>query len=333
MALSPFQQSILQGIPSELPPMPQHDENISRAPKRNIEGVLSKNEKKLALRNALRYFDPQHHATLAVEFAEELNTYGRIYMHRFRPTYSMHARNIDEYPYRSKQAAAIMLMIQNNLDYKIAKHPHELITYGGNGAVFQNWAQYILTMQYLAEMTDEQTLVLYSGHPMGLFPSHKDAPRVVVTNGMMIPNYSKKDDWNRYNALGVTQYGQMTAGSFMYIGPQGIVHGTTITLLNAGRQCKLGSDDLRGIAYITSGLGGMSGAQALAAVITGAVGIIAEIDADAVQQRIVDGYILKENVYRDLNQLLERIEYCKKKNCHCAYLRREYCGFVGRCGC
>lgn len=309
--MTDFQKSILEGIPSELPPQKPFDPEVSHAPRRVVEGVLSLKEKKLALRNALRYFDAKHHAVLAPEFAEELENYGRIYMHRFRPDYEMFARPAEDYPCRSKQAAAIMLMIQNNLDPKVAKYPHELITYGGNGAVFQNWAQYLLTMQYLANMTDEQTLVMYSGHPLGLFPSHKDAPRVVVTNGMMIPNYSKKDDWNKYNALGVTQYGQMTAGSFMYIGPQGIVHGTTITLLNAGRKMGLGQDDLRGKIYVTSGLGGMSGAQAGAAVITGAVGVIAEVDPGAIQQRVTDGYIQKKNVYADLDELLSRIEECR----------------------
>jgi urocanate hydratase len=306
--MTTFQRQILEGITNELPPSKVYDPSVSHAPKRNIEGVLTTEEKKLALRNALRYFDPTHHATLAPEFAQELEDYGRIYMYRFRPDYEMYARPIDEYPCKTKQAAAIMLMIQNNLDYKIAKHPHELITYGGNGAVFQNWAQYRLVMKYLAEMTDEQTLVLYSGHPLGLFPSHKNAPRVVVTNGMMIPNYSKKDDWNKYNALGVTQYGQMTAGSFMYIGPQGIVHGTTITLLNAGRKKGLGEDDLRGRVYVTSGLGGMSGAQAIAALVTGCIGVIAETDIDAIQQRLTDGYIKKENVYTDEKALIDRIE-------------------------
>ncbi|MEZ5056486.1 MAG: urocanate hydratase [Saprospiraceae bacterium] len=307
-----FQAAILQGIPDNLPAIKPLDPTVSHAPRRVIDGVLSEKEKMLALKNALRYFKPEHHATLAPEFLEELEKYGRIYMYRFRPDYDMYARGIGEYPSKSKQAAAIMLMIQNNLDPKVAKHPHELITYGGNGAVFQNWAQYLLVMKYLSEMTDEQTLVLYSGHPLGLFPSHKDAPRVVVTNGMMIPNYSSKDDWNKYNALGVTQYGQMTAGSFMYIGPQGIVHGTTITLLNAGRKMGLGEADLKGKVYITSGLGGMSGAQAGAAVITGAVGVIAEIDPDAVQQRITDGYILKENVYQDVDALIDRMEVCRK---------------------
>lgn len=308
-----FQQAILEGIPAELPPPAIYDDEVSHAPKRVIEGVLSEKEKILAVQNALRYFPSEHHAVLAPEFAEELERFGRIYMHRFRPSYPMHARPIHAYPHRSKQAAAIMLMIQNNLDPKVAKHPHELITYGGNGAVFQNWAQYRLTMRYLAEMTDEQTLVMYSGHPLGLFPSHAEAPRVVVTNGMMIPNYSKKEDWNKYNALGVTQYGQMTAGSFMYIGPQGIVHGTTITLLNAGRLHGLGNDDLRGKVYVTSGLGGMSGAQALAAVITGAVGIIAEVDPYAVQQRITDGYIQAENVYSDLRDLVIRMEESRRQ--------------------
>jgi urocanate hydratase len=301
--MNSFQSSIVQGIPEQLPPVKPIDPKVSHAPRRVIEGVLTDKEKLLAVKNALRYFKPEHHATLAPEFMEELEKYGRIYMYRFRPDYPMYARGIEEYPAKSQQAASIMLMIQNNLDPKVAKHPHELITYGGNGAVFQNWAQYLLVMKYLSEMTDEQTLVLYSGHPLGLFPSHKDAPRVVVTNGMMIPNYSSKDDWNKYNALGVTQYGQMTAGSFMYIGPQGIVHGTTITLLNAGRKMGLGSSDLKGKVYITSGLGGMSGAQAGAAVITGAVGVIAEVDDDAVQQRITDGYILKENVYKDVDEV------------------------------
>ncbi len=312
-AKNEFQQAILEGIPSQLPPVKAYDLKVSHAPRRIIEGVLSEKEKQLALKNALRYFPAEQHAELAPEFAEELERYGRIYMYRLRPDYPMHARPISDYPARSHQAAAIMLMIQNNLDPLVAKHPHELITYGGNGAVFQNWAQYRLCMKYLAEMTDEQTLVLYSGHPLGLFPSHPGAPRVVVTNGMMIPNYSSKEDWNKYNALGVTSYGQMTAGSFMYIGPQGIVHGTTITLLNAGRRLKLGSDDLRGKLFITSGLGGMSGAQSLAAVITGAVGVIAEVDPDAVQQRTNDGYIKAENVYSDLDDLLIRIEECRKE--------------------
>lgn len=309
--MTTFQKQLLEGIPSRLPEAKPYDMAVSHAPKRNIES-LTEEEKKLALKNALRYFPAKHHAKLATEFAEELERYGRIYMYRFRPDYEMHARPIEDYPCKTKQAAAIMMMIQNNLDYKIAKHPHELITYGGNGAVFQNWAQYRLVMQYLAKMTDKQTLVLYSGHPLGLFPSHKDAPRVVVTNGMMIPNYSKKEDWNKYNALGVTQYGQMTAGSFMYIGPQGIVHGTTITLLNAGRKMGLGTDDLKGKVYVTSGLGGMSGAQAVAAVITGCVGVLAETDQDAVHQRVTDGYIKKENVTNDLKELHQLIEKYRK---------------------
>jgi urocanate hydratase len=304
-----FQQQILEGIPDTLPAKKEYDPKVSHAPRRVVH--LTKKEKNLALRNALRYFDKKHHALLAKEFLQELEDFGRIYMYRFRPDYDMKAYPIEHYPYQSKQAAAIMLMIQNNLDYKVAKHPHELITYGGNGAVFQNWGQYRLVMKYLAEMTDEQTLVLYSGHPLGLFPSHKDAPRVVVTNGMMIPNYSKKEDWNKYNALGVTQYGQMTAGSFMYIGPQGIVHGTTITLLNAGRKKGLGDKDLRGRVYVTSGLGGMSGAQAIAAIVTGCVGVIAETDNDAVQQRLTDGYIKKENVFTDVKAIIEKIEACR----------------------
>ncbi len=308
---SVFQSSIRSGIPAQLPPTHPLDPNVSHAPRRIVEGVLSENEKVLAVQNALRYFPTEWHRALAVEFADELQRYGRIYMHRFRPTYPMHARAISDYPQQCKQAAAIMLMIQNNLDPKVAKYPHELITYGGNGAVFQNWAQYLLTMRYLSEMTENQTLVLYSGHPMGLFPSHPDAPRVVVTNGMMIPNYSKKEDWNKYNALGVTQYGQMTAGSFMYIGPQGIVHGTTITLLNAGRRIGLG-DDLGGRVFVTSGLGGMSGAQAIAAVITGCIGILAEVDGDMVQQRLLDGYIKKENVFTSLDALIFRLEECRR---------------------
>ncbi len=306
-----FQEEIRQGIPQILPTAKKIDPSVSHAPKRNIEGVLTTDEKKLAIRNALRYFDPKDHAELAEEFADELRTFGRIYMYRLRPSYAIKARPISDYPAKTPQAAAIMLMIQNNLDIDIAKHPHELITYGGNGAVFQNWAQYRLVMQYLSEMTDEQTLVLYSGHPLGLFPSSKDAPRVVVTNGMMIPNYSKKEDWNKYNALGVTQYGQMTAGSFMYIGPQGIVHGTTLTLLNAGRL--RGFSDLTGKLFVTSGLGGMSGAQALAAVIVGCVGVVAEIDEAAINQRINDGYIDKDLVYNDLKHLIPALKHCKEK--------------------
>jgi urocanate hydratase len=309
--LHTFKAQILEGIPAVLPPAKPLDPTASHAPRRVIEGILSADESILAINNALRYFPSEWHDTLRPEFEQELAQYGRIYMHRFRPEYAMHARPISDYPAQSQQAAAIMLMIQNNLDPKVAKHPHELITYGGNGAVFQNWAQYRLTMKYLATMNDRQTLALYSGHPMGLFPSHEDAPRVVITNGMMIPNYSKKEDWNKFNALGVTQYGQMTAGSFMYIGPQGIVHGTTITLLNAGRRMGLGADNLKGKIFVTSGLGGMSGAQARAAVITGCVGVLAETDQDAIQQRVVDGYILQENVFDNADALIDRMEIAR----------------------
>ncbi|MBK6545987.1 MAG: urocanate hydratase [Saprospiraceae bacterium] len=300
-----FKTQIEIGIPNELPMHPGIDPTVPHAPKRIIDTILNTDEKKLAIRNSLRYFPAKQHPILAAEFKQELNEFGRIYMHRFRPDYEMFARPLQEYPYKSKQAAAIMLMIQNNLDPNIAKYPHELITYGGNGSVFQNWAQYLLTMKYLSQMNDHQTLVLYSGHPMGLFPSNPAAPRVVITNGMMIPNYSKKDDWNKYNALGVTQYGQMTAGSFMYIGPQGIVHGTTITLLNAGRKINKGSDSLSGQLFITSGLGGMSGAQAIAAVITGATCILAEVDQDAIEQRLTDGYIHREHIFTDLKELFK----------------------------
>jgi urocanate hydratase len=268
--------------------------------------MLTSEEKKLALKNALRYFEPKHHAILAPEFMKELKEYGRIYMYRFRPQYQMFARPIDEYPHKSKQAAAIMVMIQNNLDPAVAQHPHELITYGGNGAVFQNWAQYLLAMKYLATMTDEQTLVMYSGHPMGLFPSHKDAPRAVVTNGMVIPNYSKPDDWERFNALGVSQYGQMTAGSYMYIGPQGIVHGTTITVLNAGRKIDKSGEGLAGKLFVTSGLGGMSGAQPKAAVIAGVIGVVAEINPKAVHTRHSQGWV--DEVFTSLDELLIRIK-------------------------
>lgn len=291
-------------------PIPQpYDGNISHAPRR--KAILTVEEKRLALKNALRYFDPRHHEILAPEFAGELERFGRIYMYRFRPLYRMYARPIDEYPHRTKQAAAIMLMIQNNLDEAVAQHPHELITYGGNGAVFQNWAQYLLTMKYLAEMGDDQTLAMYSGHPMGLFPSHPDAPRVVVTNGMVIPNYSSPDDWERFNALGVSQYGQMTAGSYMYIGPQGIVHGTTITILNAGRRLKGDRQGLAGKVFVTSGLGGMSGAQAKAAVIAGAVGVVAEINPMAVKKRHVQGWV--DEVFTTLPALIKRIEEAKAK--------------------
>ena len=303
MQKTEFQKNILAGIPDALPPCPAYDSSVSHAPKR--KAILTPPEKILAIKNALRYFKPAHHAVLAQEFAEELREYGRIYMHRFRPTYAMHARPIAEYPHHSQQAAAIMLMLQNNLDPQIAQHPHELITYGGNGAVFQNWAQYLLTMQYLAQMTDEQTLVLYSGHPLGLFPSHKEAPRVVITNGMMVPNYSKPDDWERFNALGVTQYGQMTAGSFMYIGPQGIVHGTTITLLNAGRRIAE-NGSLAGKVFVSSGLGGMSGAQAKAAVIAGAIAVVAEVNPLAVTKRHTQGWV--DEVYTNLDELIQRMQ-------------------------
>lgn len=298
--LQEFQKDIIQGIPEVLPAPQSYDSTINHAPIR--KDILTIEEKKLAVRNALRYFDPSWHPILAPEFAEELKRYGRIYMYRFRPTYRMYARPIEEYPAKSQAAAAIMLMIQNNLDEAVAQHPHELITYGGNGAVFQNWAQYRLTMKYLAEMSDEQTLVLYSGHPMGLFPSHKDAPRVVVTNGMVIPNYSKPDDWEKFNALGVSQYGQMTAGSYMYIGPQGIVHGTTITILNA---CRKIDGNSAGKLFITAGLGGMSGAQPKAGNIAGVVSITAEINPAATQKRYQQGWV--DEVCDDLEFLMKRV--------------------------
>lgn len=304
-----FSEAIMQGIPAELPELQPYQPEINHAPVR--KDILTSAEKLLAIRNALRYFDPKHHAILASEFAGELKKYGRIYMYRFRPAYAMFARPIGDYPARCQQAAAIMLMIQNNLDPAVAQHPHELITYGGNGAVFQNWAQYLLTMRYLSEMTEKQTLVMYSGHPLGLFPSHEQAPRVVVTNGMVIPNYSKPDDWERMNALGVSQYGQMTAGSYMYIGPQGIVHGTTITVLNAGRKIQNGSQSLGGKLFVTSGLGGMSGAQPKATVIAGAVGVVAEINPKAVQTRFSQGWV--DEVYDDLDQLLDRIRLAKQE--------------------
>jgi len=303
MTTEDFQKAISEGIPEIIPPKKCYDININHAPRR--KEILNKKEKQLALRNALRYFKTEHHQELIKEFAEELDLYGRIYMYRYRPDYKIYARSIYDFPHKSVQAAAIMLMLSNNLDHAVAQHPHELITYGGNGAVFQNWAQYLLTMKYLSQMTDEQTLVLYSGHPMGLFPSHKDAPRVVVTNGMMIPNYSKKDDWEKFNALGVTQYGQMTAGSFMYIGPQGIVHGTTITILNAGRRFKTGDEALAGKLFVSSGLGGMSGAQPKAAVIAGAIGVIGEVNPKAIQTRHSQGWV--NEVYDDLDKLCKRI--------------------------
>lgn len=310
MNLEDFRKSIVQGIPDTLPEMRKYETEINHAPKR--KDILTTKEKELALRNALRYFPQKHHNILAPEFAKELQDYGRIYMHRFRPDYKMAARHIDDYPYKSRQAAAIMMMINNNLDYAVAQHPHELITYGGNGAVFQNWAQYLLTMQYLSQMTDEQTLVLYSGHPMGLFPSHKEAPRVIVTNGMVIPNYSSKDHWEKFNALGVSQYGQMTAGSFMYIGPQGIVHGTTITVLNAARmRSEKGLSNFGGKVFVSSGLGGMSGAQPKAAVIAGVIGVVAEINPKAVQTRYSQGWV--DEVFTDLDLLMERVISAKQK--------------------
>lgn len=304
MTLAEFQADIRAGIPDRLPAAKPYDKQINHAPKR--KDILTPAEKELALRNALRYFPAKHHAVLAREFAAELRKYGRIYMYRLRPDYEMYARPIDEYPARCRQAAAIMMMIQNNLDKAVAQHPHELITYGGNGAVFQNWAQYRLTMKYLSEMTDRQTLVMYSGHPLGLFPSHPDAPRVVVTNGMVIPNYSKPDDWERMNALGVSQYGQMTAGSYMYIGPQGIVHGTTITVMNAARK-RFTADrrDARGMLFVSSGLGGMSGAQPKAGNISGVVSVIAEINPKAVRKRYEQGWV--DELHESLDELIERI--------------------------
>ncbi len=303
MDLKAFQQAILQGIPDELPPQSAIDPAVNHAPRR--KDVLFEDEKKLAVKNALRYIPPRHHSTLAPEFARELKAHGRIYMHRYRPAYPIHARKLSDFPHRSTHAAAIMLMLSNNLDHAVAQHPHELITYGGNGAVFQNWAQYLLTMKYLAQMQDDQTLVLNSGHPLGLFPSHSDAPRVVISNGMMIPNYSSPDDWERYNALGVTMYGQMTAGSFMYIGPQGIVHGTTITVLNAGRRLQTKDEGLAGKLFVTSGLGGMSGAQPKAAVIAGAIGVVAEINPRAVKTRHEQGWV--DEVFTDLDKLVARV--------------------------
>ncbi len=320
MSNEDFKREIQLGIPNELPESKPYDTNINHAPKR--KEILNEDEKRLALRNALRYFPKHLHAQLAPEFAEELKTYGRIYMYRYRPSYEMYARPIEDYPHKSRQAAAIMMMIQNNLDPRVAQHPHELITYGGNGAVFQNWAQYRLAMKYLSEMTDEQTLVMYSGHPFGLFPSHKNAPRVVVTNGMVIPNYSKPDDWERMNALGVSQYGQMTAGSYMYIGPQGIVHGTTITVLNAARKVaplsspqKGGSSETehlprlgeagRGLLFVTAGLGGMSGAQPKAANIAKVVSITAEINPKAAEKRYEQGWV--DELHYDLNELIPAV--------------------------
>ena len=307
MTLNEFQKDIKQGIPSEIPPRREYDSSVNHAPKR--KDILSREEKKLAIQNALRYFPEIQHEELSKDFAEELVTFGRIYMYSYRPDYEMFARPIEEYPGNSMQAKAIMLMIQNNLDPAVAQHPHELITYGGNGAVFQNWIQYRLTMKYLSEMTDEQTLVMYSGHPMGLFPSHKNAPRVVVTNGMMIPNYSKPDDWERFNALGVTQYGQMTAGSYMYIGPQGIVHGTTITVLNAVRRIARNREDIKGKLFVTAGLGGMSGAQPKAGNIAGVISVTAEVNPKAAYTRHSQGWV--DEIITDLNALSKRVQKAK----------------------
>jgi urocanate hydratase len=301
-----FKQEIQQGIPTILPELKPYDLLINHAPRR--KEILSDVEKKLALQNALRYFEPQHHKVLLPEFKAELETYGRIYMYRFRPDYQMRARPINDYPGQCEQAKAIMLMIQNNLDYAVAQHPHELITYGGNGAVFQNWAQYLLTMQYLSQMTQEQTLTMYSGHPMGLFPSHKEAPRVVVTNGMVIPNYSKPDDWEKMNALGVSQYGQMTAGSYMYIGPQGIVHGTTITVLNGFRKIKKSPS---GGLFVTSGLGGMSGAQPKAGNIAGCITVCAEVNHKITKIRHEQGWV--NEIIENLDQLVARVKLAKTK--------------------
>ena len=305
-----FKEQILQGLPNTLPPKKAYPIGVNRAPKR--KDVLSKEEKQLAIRNALRYFPDQWHSDLATEFAEELKEYGRIYMYRFKPNYDIYARPISEYPAKSEQGAAIMLMIQNNLDPAVAQHPEELITYGGNGAVFQNWVQYLLTMHYLASMTNEQTLHMYSGHPMGLFPSSKDAPRVVVTNGMMIPNYSKPDDWEKYNALGVTQYGQMTAGSYMYIGPQGIVHGTTITVMNAFRKILSKDDTLAGKVFLTSGLGGMSGAQPKAGNIAGCITVCAEVNPKAAKKRHEQGWV--DVLIDDIDVLTKRVREAQQHN-------------------
>lgn len=308
MTNAEFKKQISEGIPEELPAVKPYDLDINHAPVR--KDILSREEKKLALKNALRYFPVRFHSVLAPEFAGELATYGRIYMHRFRPDYEIIARHIDDYPYKSRSAAAIMLMISNNLDNRVAQHPHELITYGGNGAVFQNWAQYRLTMKYLSEMTDDQTLAVYSGHPMGLFPSHPGAPRVVVTNGIVIPNYSSQDHWEKFNALGVSQYGQMTAGSYMYIGPQGIVHGTAITILNAGRMTSIKGEGLAGKVFVSSGLGGMSGAQPKAGSIAGVISVIAEVNPRAIHTRHSQGWV--DEVITDINSLVARVRIASK---------------------
>ncbi len=310
MSAAEFKKQISEGIPSELPVQKPYDSNINHAPKR--KDLLNVAEKRLAVKNALRYFPVKFHQVLAKEFALELKEYGRIYMYRFRPDYEIKARNLDDFPYRSRSAASIMLMISNNLDNSVAQHPHELITYGGNGAVFQNWAQYRITMKYLSEITDEQTLVVYSGHPLGLFPSHKDSPRLVVTNGMVIPNYSSQDHWEKFNALGVSQYGQMTAGSYMYIGPQGIVHGTAITLLNAGRMISKSGEGLSGKLFVSSGLGGMSGAQPKAAGIAGIISVIAEVNPLAIKTRYSQGWV--DEVYSDIDKLVKRVGQAKSDN-------------------
>ncbi|RLD51503.1 MAG: urocanate hydratase, partial [Bacteroidetes bacterium] len=304
-----FKSAILEGIPAHLPPSQQPAPELNHAPRR--KDILTPEEKKLAIRNALRYIPKEHHAALVKEFAAELDTFGRIYMYRYKPAYAISARSLDAYPYNSQQAGAIMMMLSNNLDHVVAQHPDELITYGGNGSVFQNWAQYRICMKYLAEMNDEQTLVLYSGHPMGLFPSHREAPRVVVTNGMVVPNYSGQDDYERMNALGVSQYGQMTAGSFMYIGPQGIVHGTTITVMNAARlKLKGGDGTLKGKVFVTSGLGGMSGAQPKATVIAGGICVVAEVNPRATDVRHSQAWV--DEVYTELEQLAGRIEQARQ---------------------
>jgi len=310
MSTAELKKQISEGIPSELPVPKPYDSNINHAPKR--KDILNGAEKRLAVKNALRYFPVKFHPVLAKEFALELKEYGRIYMYRFRPDYEIKARHLDDFPYRSRSAASIMLMVSNNLDNSVAQHPHELITYGGNGAVFQNWAQYRITMKYLSEMTDEQTLVVYSGHPLGLFPSHKDSPRLVVTNGMVIPNYSSQDHWEKFNALGVSQYGQMTAGSYMYIGPQGIVHGTAITLLNAGRMISKSGEGLTGKLFVSSGLGGMSGAQPKAAGIAGIISVIAEVNPLAIKTRYSQGWV--DEVYSDIDKLVKRVRQAKSDN-------------------
>lgn len=316
-----FQQQIQQGIPNEIPDFKNYDDNVNHAPKR--KSSLNKNEKLLAVKNALRYFPKKWHKQLATEFYEELESYGRIYMYRFKPSYKMYARAINEYPAKCKAAASIMLMIQNNLDPKVAQHPEELITYGGNGAVFQNWAQYLLTMQYLSEMTEEQTLHMYSGHPMGLFPSSKTAPRVIVTNGMMIPNYSKPDDWEKYNALGVTQYGQMTAGSYMYIGPQGIVHGTTITVMNAFRNILPKNESIKGKLFLTAGLGGMSGAQPKAGNIAGCITVCAEVNVKAAEKRHAQGWV--DELLYNIDELIARV---KQAQINEEVVSLAYCGNI-----